>query len=262
MDCPESLRVQAYFDGELDASSSLEVERHLERCAGCRARLQDLEQLRAVVRQVPSEPAPAQLRRRIDQALDREDSAADRAPRSRSERVRWQRNPFWAGALSGIAASAAAALIVVSPISPFAFSGGQGLLHDLAADQVRSLMPSHLIDVVSTDQHTVKPWFAGHADVSPVVADFAQDGYRLIGGRADYLAGQRSAVVVYQHGRHIVNVFTWLGSKTPLPGDTTQSGYHMTFWRTGDLSYCAVSDTSWQELRALRQLVQTAAQGG
>ncbi len=123
-------------------------------------------------------------------------------------------------------------------------------------------MPSHLIDVVSTDQHTVKPWFAGHADVSPVVADFAPQGYQLIGGRADYLDGQRSAVVVYQHGRHVVNVFTWLASKGPLPGDATRSGYHMTFWKVGDLDYCAVSDTSWPELRALKKLLLDTARNG
>ncbi len=258
MDCPESLRTQAYFDGELDASSSLEIERHLGRCPSCRGRLQDLEHVRTMTRQIPSEPAPTALREQIDRILEREDRAA-RASRSVSERTRWRWNPFWTGAFSGVAASAVVALIAVPAMSP---SVSDTLLHDLTVDQVRSLMPSHLIDVVSTDQHTVKPWFAGHTDVSPVVADFERDGYRLIGGRADYLGGQRSAVVVYQHGRHVINVFAWLASKTLLPTDTTRSGYHMTFWRAGDLDYCAVSDTSWQELRALKQLLRTSAQAG
>jgi anti-sigma factor RsiW len=252
MDCAESLRTQAYFDGELDASSSLEVERHLERCPSCRARLQDLEYVRSAIRQMPSEPTPAQLRQRINRALDHEDSA-NRDSRSKS--TRWGWNPFWVGAFSGVASSAAAALIAVILIP----SGNETLLHDLTANQMRSLMPSHLIDVVSSDQHTVKPWFAGHADVSPLVADFAQEGYTLIGGRADYLSGQRSAVVVYQHGRHIVNVFAWLAAKQPLPADSTRNGYHMTFWRAGDLDYCAVSDTSWPELHALKQLIQARA---
>ena len=83
------------------------------------------------------------------------------------------------------------------------------LLDDLVADHTRSLLGSHLIDVVSTDRHTVKPWFAGRTDVSPVVADFADHGYRLVGGRADYLDHQRAAVVVYQHGAHVINVFSW-----------------------------------------------------
>jgi anti-sigma factor RsiW len=258
MDCAESLRTQAYFDGELDASSSIEVERHLEGCASCRHRLQELEYVRSVVRRIPSQPAPAQLRRRIDRGLDHEDGT-DGAHRSRLERIRWGGKPFWVGAVSGVAGSAAAALIAMFLSSA---SGSEGLLQDLTTDQVRSLMASHLIDVASSDQHTVKPWFAGHTDVSPVVADFAEQGYRLIGGRADYLSGQRSAVVVYQHGRHIVNVFAWLASKEPLPVDTTRSGYHMTFWRLGDLDYCAVSDTGWPELRTLKRLLEESARGG
>jgi anti-sigma factor RsiW len=258
MDCAESLRTQAYFDGELDASSAMDIERHLERCASCRGRLQDLEDVRSVVREMPSEPLPPVLRRQIDRVLDREDSA-DPASRSRSRRLPWRWNPFWAGTLMGVAGSAAAAFIALILISP---SQSDALLHDLTANQVRSLMASHLIDVASSDQHTVKPWFAGHTDLSPAVADFAQQGYRLIGGRADYLAGQRSAVVVYQHGRHVINVFVWRASKERLPLDTTRSGYHMSFWRVGDLDYCAVSDTSWPELRALTQLLQASARGG
>jgi anti-sigma factor RsiW len=258
MDCPESLRTQAYFDGELDASSSLEIERHLEHCEQCRGRLHDLENVRTMLRQIPSEPMPSTLRQRIELTLDQEERA-DHAIRSIAKRSRWQWNPFWTGALSGVAGSVAAALIGFTFISP---SASDALLHDLTADQMRSLMPSHLIDVVSTDQHTVKPWFSGHADVSPVVADFEQEGYRLIGGRADYLQGQRSAVVVYQHGHHVINVFAWPASKSALPSDTTRSGYHMTFWRVGDLDYSAVSDTSWQELRTLKQLLQARAQSG
>lgn len=258
MDCPESLRTQAYFDGQLDASSSLEIERHLERCASCRSRLQDLEYVRHVIRKLPSEPAPAGLRRQVERALDREDNS-DPAYRSSVQRIGWRGRPFWAGALAGVASGAAVVLIAGVVLSP---SGRDDLLHDLTADQMRSLMASHLIDVESSDQHTVKPWFAGHADVSPMVTDFAQDGYRLVGGRADYLAGQRSAVVVYQHGRHVVNVFAWRTSNKPLPSDTTRGGYHMTFWRVGDIDYCAVSDTSWPELRALKQLLQVSARGG
>jgi anti-sigma factor RsiW len=105
------------------------------------------------------------------------------------------------------------------------------------------------------DQHTVKPWFAGHADVSPVVADFGAQGYRLIGGRADYFDHQRSAVVVYQHGPHVINVFSWAGAQR-LPSSTMRNGYHMAFWREGNLEYCAVSDTGWDELLGLVRLLQ------
>jgi anti-sigma factor RsiW len=125
----------------------------------------------------------------------------------------------------------------------------------LVAAHVRSLMPSHLIDVESTDHHTVKPWFAGHADVSPVVADFTAEGFHLVGGRADYLDHQRAAVVVYQHGAHVINVFSWSDSAA-VARQATRGGYHMVFWKAGDLQYCAVSDTGWDELQRLVGLLQ------
>ena len=89
-----------------------------------------------------------------------------------------------------------------------------------------------------------------------MVADFAQQGYRLIGGRADYLDHQRAAVVVYQHGSHVINVFSWAATKAGVPKNTTRNGYHLAFWRTGNLEYCAVSDTGWDELNGLVQLLQ------
>jgi anti-sigma factor RsiW len=102
----------------------------------------------------------------------------------------------------------------------------------------------------------VKPWFAGHADVSPAVADFEPQGYKLIGGRVDYLDHQRAAVVVYQHGAHVINVFSWSGAGRSLPSNVTRNGYHFISWATGDLRYCAVSDTGRDELLGLVRLLQ------
>jgi anti-sigma factor RsiW len=121
---------------------------------------------------------------------------------------------------------------------------------------VNSLLSTHLIDVVSTDKHTVKPWFAGHTDVSPLVADFEPQGYKLVGGRVDYLEHQRAAVVVYRHGAHVINVFSWAATQRSLPGNVTRNGYHFVFWKAGDLQYCAVSDTGWDELLGLVRLLQ------
>jgi anti-sigma factor RsiW len=146
--------------------------------------------------------------------------------------------------------AAGLAFLILAPSLP------NPLLDELASAHARSLMPEHLIDVVSTDKHTVKPWFAGHADVSPVVADFSAQGYRLIGGRADYFDHQRAAVVVYQHGSHIINVFSWTAGHGALPKDTNRNGYHLAFWRMRDLGYCAVSDTAWDELLGLTRLLQ------
>jgi anti-sigma factor RsiW len=251
--CAESLRVQAYFDGELDALSAVDTERHIEHCAECRALLEDLEQARAALRRdLTFEPAPPALRARVMDALDREE--AGNVPRTlKPARTAWRARPFWLGALGGFGSAALAAGVVFFLVAP---SLTNPLLNDLVGAHVRSLMPAHLIDVESTDKHTVKPWFAGHTDVSPVVADFAQQGYRLIGGRADYFDHQRAAVVVYQHGPHVINVFSWAATQRTVPHDTTRDGYHLAFWTAGDIQYCAVSDTGWEELRGLVRLLQ------
>jgi anti-sigma factor RsiW len=253
MQCAESLRVQAYFDGELDALSAAEVERHSEVCAECRALLQDLDHVRTALRQdLTYAGAPPELRARVMRALDEESTV--RSPRRDGVRLTsWRPRPFWKGAFTGIGGTAIAAGIAFFVLAP---SFINPVLDDLVSAHVRSLMPDHLIDVVSTDKHTVKPWFAGHTDVSPVVADFDQQGYRLIGGRADYFEHQRAAVVVYQHGPHVINVFSWAADRSGLPKNTTRNGYHLAFWKTGNLVYCAVSDTAWDELLGLVRLLQ------
>ena len=258
MRCAESLRVQAYFDDELDALSAADMERHVGHCAECAALLQDLDQVRTALRRDSAYVrAPTALRARLSRALD-EASAAEglrpeiSRPNDGRRRV-WRARPFWAGAFSGVGGAALAAGMAFFLLAPPLVNP---LLDELVNAHVRSLMPAHLIDVVSTDKHTVKPWFAGHADVSPVVADFEPQGYRLIGGRADYFDGQRAAVVVYQHGSHVINVFSWAGEGRALPASTTRHGYHLDCWQSADLRYCAVSDAGWDELRGLVRLVQ------
>jgi anti-sigma factor RsiW len=258
MRCAESLRVQAYFDGELEALFAADIERHGEFCAECGTLLGDLERLRATLQHdLPYVSTPPALRARVMRALDEEGTA--QRPRPNAERfTKWRPRPFWKGAFSGIGGTAIAASIAFFFLAP-PFSNP--LLDDLVSAHVRSLMPDHLIEVVSTDKHTVKPWFAGHTDVSPAVADFAQQGYRLVGGRVDYVDHQRAAVVVYQYGTHVVNVFSWASTRRSVPHDTTRNGYHLAFWQAGNLQYCAVSDTAWDELRGLVRLLQDVSTG-
>lgn len=153
----------------------------------------------------------------------------------------------------GIGSAAIAVSLAFLAVSQ---SSNISLSDELLSAHVRSLMPEHLIDVVSTDTRAVKPWFSGHADVSPAVADFASQGYELIGGRADYFDHQRPAVVVYRRDSHVINVFSWNRSRRSLPMSTTRDGYHLAFWASGDLAYCAVSDIDWGELLGLAQLMQ------
>ncbi|HXB19371.1 MAG TPA: zf-HC2 domain-containing protein [Steroidobacteraceae bacterium] len=251
MQCAETLRVQAAFDGELDAVSAAAVERHAEHCPECRALRGHLERTQVRIRRdLDYGQASPELRARVARMLDAEDAAARRA-----QRPAWRARPFWLGSVAGAGAALAASVAVVL-LAPLLSTR---LPDELVAAHLRSLRPGQLTAVISTDRHTVKPWFAGRADVSPVVADFDAQGYRLIGGRADSLDRQRMAVLVYEHGAHVINVFAFAPPRGVLPAELSRRGYHISCWRGGDLGYCAVSDAGWEELTALRQLLEGLA---
>ena len=249
MPCNEALRVQAYFDGELDAVAAVDVERHLEDCAECAALHADLDATQKLVRaSAVYHRADDGVRDAIVDMLDREDGEPAK-PR------RWYIGDrrFLSGLTSGVGATALAAALVLFLAMPPA---SNLLVADVTNAHLRSLMSDHLIDVVSSDHHTVKPWFAGHTDVSPPATNFADQGFTLMGGRADYVDGHRAAVVVYRHGAHIINVFAWAADEERLPDAVTRNGYHIVFWQSGDLVFCAVSDTGEAELADLVRLMK------
>jgi len=245
--CPEAPLVQAYSDGEVDALAAHTIERHMEQCSECRALYQDLLQLRTALRRdLPYFETPPALRAKVMRALDAQDGGGRR----------WRSPSFWLGAWSGLGtAVAAAALAYFLWLPPLT----SPMVDELLGAHVGSLMSSHLVDVVSTDKHTVKPWFAGRADVSPLVVDFESEGYKLLGGRVDYLLHQRAAVLVFRHGAHVINLFSWDAGARFFPSQVTRDGYHLVFWRAGDLEYCVVSDTAQDELLGLVRLMQGAA---
>jgi anti-sigma factor RsiW len=184
--------------------------------------------------------APPDLAARIGSALAQEAPAPRVAP---ARRVTWSVLPVggagFAGALAGVA------------LMLFVARGGGGSLDVALVDsQVRSLMADHLTDVLTSDRHTVKPWLASHADVSPPVPDLAQDGFPLIGGRLDYVAGKRAAVAVYRRDKHVINLFAWPEAQdTPLRMEKAQ-GFNIFRWSAGGIAYAAVSDVEADQLRA------------
>ena len=249
MPCDLAQTTQAYLDGELDAAQALAHERHLESCAECQALKREIETVRTLVREKATyHRADPDLRRKIVAALDKE------TPRSNI--ISWPKN-VWAGAAGGAAATALAASLAFFLLLPAA---SDPLITDITNAHLRSLASEHLIDVASTDRHTVKPWLAVHADLSPPVADFSQQGFKLIGGRVDFLEGQRAAVTVYRHGAHIVNVFAWADYNETLPAFATRNGYHIVAWRSGNLTFCAISDTAVDDIVALSRLLKGLSQ--
>jgi anti-sigma factor RsiW len=238
MNCSECQPLlEAYADGELDLVRHVELEAHLKGCPACAGRLEAIAARQARIRDsVPRFAAPPQLRRNIQAALRAE---ARKAARQKPIPfpVAWRQ---WN--LAGLAASVAVALTV-----GFAWGNHRtrtaSMLDEAFADHVRSLQADHLMDVASTDRHTVKPWFAGKLDFAPPIVDLADIGYPLAGGRLEQIANRPAAALVFRRRLHAINVFVWPATGyTPVPGSASRNGYSAQGWTQGGFNFLAVSE--------------------
>jgi mycothiol system anti-sigma-R factor len=248
-------RLHAYLDGELDAAGAAEFERHLEACPDCEIRLNTESQLHNALQQAGLyERAPSSLRAKLQASLPAPAPAAEPQP---NKVVSMPRRPTW-GWLAAAAALLLAAALGWHQLGAFRNSSYEQTLAAAVVDaHLRSMQPGHLEDVISTDQHTVKPWFDGRVDFAPPVRDLAADGFPLLGGRLDVLDGRTVAALVYGRRKHVINVFvTKSQAAEPWSGSGDLQGYHWLAWQDGDLSFCAVSDVAPPDLTQLRQLIQ------
>lgn len=250
-------KLSAYLDAELSAADRRQLEAHLSGCADCSTALAELETLRGrIATEADRHTAPEQLRRRIHAALRAEPS--QRPPRRATPRA-WP----WAWINLGLAGAATAAFAVTLTLYLQQPSANERIEQELVASHFRALMPNHLADVASTDQHTVKPWFAGKLDFSPPVVDLAAEGYPLVGGRLDYLQQRPVAALAYRHRQHILNLYIWpdAGGRASAPQAGTRQGFHLLRWWQDGMQYSAVSDMNPQDLAQFAgQLRQKVAQ--
>lgn len=242
--------IHGYFDGELDAVRASEFERHLETCQECLAALEAQESLRSGLRNSGLyERAPVSLRKKVRSNLS---GTPGTATVTHDLRASW-------GWFAIAASILVLALIGWRVLPGVRENSDQAMLASEIVDaHLRSLQLSHLTDVASTDQHTVKPWFDGKLDFSPPVRDFAAQGFPLMGGRIDVLHGRSVAVLVYGRRKHVINVFIWpAAERSAAPRVGTNLGYHWIEWRSGGMALYAVSDAAKEDLDSLARLLLT-----
>lgn len=249
MSCEEIRNLlSAYIDGELDAARSLEVERHLEQCGLCEVASEQLQKIGEAVRTyAPYYRAPAGLESRLRAELGAGTTHEFQArPHNSARWIRW---------------ALAAVLVLAAALGFFETIRSRREARELFAREVisshvRSLMANHLMDVPSSDRHTVKPWFNGKLDFSPPVKDLAAQGFTLAGGRLDYLSGRPVAAIVYYRRQHVINLFIWPSGNTAVARTSiTWNGYETICWAEAGMSYCAVSDLNSSELNEFVRLV-------
>jgi anti-sigma factor RsiW len=247
MNCPDVQRLlHPYSDGELDLVRHLQVEGHLAECAACAEQEKNLRSLRAAVAS-PSlyYRAPAALRTRLQLA----------SPPVRRRALSSVRMAGIAASILLIVGASTMAGVLLSRAGP---SAEERVAEWVVAGHVRSLQARHLTDVISSDQHTVKPWFRGKLDFSPQVPDLSAEEYTLTGGRLDYLVDRPVAAIVYHRRLHAINLFVRAAAddeERPTRALTRQ-GYHLRYWQRSGMTYWAISDLNDQELDEFVRLYQ------
>ena len=252
MTCDEAeILLHALIDGELDAGHALEVEAHIADCPACSAEFVAYRRMSRVIAGADLRyTAPPALRRRIEAALP-QPQQRQQAPNRRSV----LRGFALGSAVSAIAATGLFAIVLRS-------DDEQRIESEVVSAHLRSLQAGHLIDVVSTDQHTVKPWFNGKLDVSPPVIDLTAQGFTLIGGRLDYVDARAIGAVVYKRRAHVINLFVAQTANTERRAAKIETiqGFNIRSWSDRGLNYWAVSDVGADELAEFGEKFEAAVQ--
>ena len=246
MTCDEAeILIHALIDGELDAGNTRAVEDHVAGCPRCAAQVEAYREMSKMIAGADVRyKAPLELRRRIEASL----------PQTRAPSRRAVLRGFAMGsAVSALAATGLVAIVLRS-------DDEARIQSEVVSAHLRSLQAGHLTDVISTDQHTVKPWFNGRLDVAPPVVDLTAQGFTLIGGRLDYVDARPIGAVVYRRRAHVINLFVAQTASTERRAAKTETlqGFNIRRWSDRGLNYWAVSDLAADELAEFGEKFETA----
>jgi anti-sigma factor RsiW len=237
--------IQAEIDGELSPADAARVAAYIEASeSGAALRAELLAVSGRIRREASRFTPPDDFADRVRARLDAGTPALASGTGYGSARFRLPR-PSWAVGSSfgaGFAIAAMLLLIVMPPRSR------EDLPGSVVADHVRALQPGHLLDVISSDHHTVRPWFDGRLDFAPPVKDLKEIGYPLRGGRLDYLDGRPVAALVYAAGPHLIDLYVWPAGTPSTESSGQRSGYNYVRWQQDGMQFWAVSDLARDEL--------------
>jgi anti-sigma factor RsiW len=223
----------ASLDGELDAHTALEVERHVSECRRCEALFGRLERLREEIAAAGADWSSGVDLRPLASAIRR------RSGHGRTWKAAW----LWQPALGALAGALLIMVLVTN-------RPGGSLERQMVDNHLRSLLAGHLVDVPSSDRHTVKPWFQSKLSFAPAVPDLAAEGFPLVGGRLDVIDGKPTAAIVYKRREHVVNLWIAPDSGADRGIEAREvDGFHLLHWRKDQLAYWAISDVNESELR-------------
>jgi len=244
--------IDPYIDNELDVAAAIVVKQHLRDCSGCQQLLEGRKALGDLLNNPQLQfEVPDSLRQKIRSALP------VATPSARHRSVERSVIPWFTVPLALAAALAVVfGLQFLNQRGMFDRSAGNALAEEVVSSHVRSLLAAHLLDVPSSDQHTVKPWFDGKLKFSPPVRDFTTQGFPLMGGRLDYINGREVAALVYHRNKHIINLFIAPSEsgRTEAVQSFAKDGYNVFHWDRGGFEFWAVSDLNAVELRAFADL--------
>jgi len=242
-------KLAPYVDSELSASELAEFESHLRGCATCAAEALELLQTKRAIRAAATRYVPSpEFRLRMEQSM-----------RSRSKR-RWFEMRF-----PGLALAAVAAVLLIASVTLLLNrTGRERELTEIADLHVTALASSNPVDVISTDKHTVKPWFAGKLPFSFNLPELQGSGFTLAGGRVAYFEHSSGAQLIFDLRKHQLSVFIFKEEPRELtfPEGTvtsTRLAFQMETWREGGLRYFIVSDAPASDVHALGELLRKAA---